>query len=72
VRGVLERGWVSCGLRQKRKARSSFLKKRTKRLLFFRSFRDAGHGLHLAAGPEGKSLLLLFFRKEDLALPSLR
>jgi hypothetical protein len=43
------------------KARCSFLKKRTKKLLF------SGHGLD-ASGPwpENKSLLLLFFRKEDL------
>jgi hypothetical protein len=43
--------------------RTSFLKKRSKKLLF------PGHGLDSGRPwPENKSLLLLFFRKEDLSL----
>jgi hypothetical protein len=41
----------------------SFLKKRTKRLLFLRRSQVPGHGLDLSAGAGHKSLLLLFFRK---------
>jgi hypothetical protein len=46
---------------------SSFLKKRTKKLLFSRRSHDRSHGLDLSAGARNKSLLLLFFRKEDLS-----
>jgi phospholipid transport system substrate-binding protein len=42
------------------KERCSFLKKRTKRLLFLRRFQDRGHGRHLAAGAGIKVFLLLF------------
>jgi hypothetical protein len=49
---------------------SSFLKKRTKRLLCLHQFHDrgpttSGMGRDIAAGARIKSLLLLFFRKED-------
>jgi hypothetical protein len=43
----------------------SFLKKRTKRLLFLRRRQDPGHSLDLGSGGDLKSLLLLFFRKKD-------
>jgi hypothetical protein len=40
--------------------------KEAKRLLFLRCSHDRGHGLDLAAGARNKSLLVLFFRKEQL------
>jgi hypothetical protein len=46
----------------------SFMKKRTKRLCLFRLSQDRGHGREGAASARNKSLLLLFFRKEDLTL----
>jgi hypothetical protein len=47
---------------------SSFLKKRSKRLLFLRRSHLSGHGLHLSAGTRSKSLLVLFFRREQASL----
>jgi hypothetical protein len=59
-------GGVGPGVARKAKQKQecSFLKKRTKKLLL------SGHGLP-ASGPwpETKSLLLLFFRKEDSFVP---
>jgi hypothetical protein len=49
------------------KQECSFLKKRTKKLLFLRKRTDTGHGLALRTAARNKSLLLLFFRKEGLA-----
>jgi hypothetical protein len=49
------------------KQECSFLKKRTKKLLFPRSFPDRENSRHLSADARHKSLLLLFFRKEDLS-----
>jgi hypothetical protein len=53
-------------IKRLRRQECSFLKKRTKRLLLLRRFHDRGHGRDLAAGVRSKSLLLLFFRKEEL------
>jgi hypothetical protein len=50
------------------KASTSFLKKRSKKLLFPRGFHGAGQGLDRAAGPRSKGLLVLFFRKEHSCL----
>jgi hypothetical protein len=50
----------------KGKEKSSFLKKRSKRLLFPRRSKDRGYGLELYAGARHESLLVLFFRKEHL------
>jgi hypothetical protein len=44
----------------------SFLKKRTKRLSILRKRTDPGHGRIVGTSAKSKSLLLLFFRKEDL------
>jgi hypothetical protein len=46
---------------------TSFLKKRSKRLLCLRASDLSGHGLDVPVGTRSKSLLLLFFRKEDLS-----
>jgi hypothetical protein len=51
----------------KGKQECSFLKKRTKKLLFLRKHTDTGHGPAAGAAAGNKSLLLLFFRKEGLA-----
>jgi hypothetical protein len=51
----------------KAKKGCSFLKKRTKRLLFLRSFHDRGHGRSVAASARIKSLFASFSsEKEDL------
>jgi hypothetical protein len=47
------------------KEECSFLKKRTKRLLFLRQHQHTGHGRPNVKLRKDKSLLLLFFRKED-------
>jgi hypothetical protein len=60
---VSSHGSGSYGRRWKKdKEDSSFLKKRSKRLLFLRSFTRVAGGARAGS----KSLLLLFFRKEDL------
>jgi hypothetical protein len=48
---------------------SSFLKKRSKRLLFLRQLRLAGHGRELGSGGEMKVLCFFLSRKKCL-LPS--
>jgi hypothetical protein len=47
-----------------KKQESSFLKKRSKRLLILAASPLSGHGLDLSVGTRRKSLLVLFFRKE--------
>jgi len=49
----------------KGKDECSFLKKRTKRLLLLRKLKDPGYGRPNVKLRRNKSLLLLFFRKED-------
>jgi hypothetical protein len=63
---------VTSPFQGKGKASSSFLKKRTKRLLLLRRSHDRGHGRDLAVGTRRESLLLLFFRKEGLCLAFLQ
>jgi hypothetical protein len=46
----------------------SFLKKRSKRLLFFRSSHDRVHERDLSAGAEMKVFLLLFLQKKKALL----
>jgi hypothetical protein len=48
------------------KENCSFLKKRTKRLLFLRGFHDRGHGRDLAAAPGTK--VFWFFSSEKKSL----
>jgi len=47
-----------------RKEDSSFLKKRSKRLLFLRGSPNRRHGTGLSASARNKSFLVLFFKKE--------
>jgi hypothetical protein len=47
----------------------SFLKKRTKKLLFFRRFHDRGHGRRVAAAPDIK--VFCFFSSEKKTFLSL-
>jgi hypothetical protein len=49
-------------------ARPSFLKKRSKRLLFSRRSHDPGHGPDLSASAEIKVFLLLFLQKKKALL----
>jgi hypothetical protein len=51
-----------------RKASTSFLKKRSKKLLFLGGLHVAGQVPYLEAGAGRKSLLVLFFRKEHAFL----
>jgi hypothetical protein len=66
---------LGCGIVGRKEARSSFLKKRSKRLLFLRRSQDPGHGRDLAAALKIKFFAsrragaAFFFRKEEL--PSL-
>jgi hypothetical protein len=50
------------------KGRPSFLKKRSKRLLFLRSAHDRGQDAYLAAGAGIKVFLLLFLQKKKALL----
>jgi hypothetical protein len=50
------------------KARTSFLKKRSKKLLSSARFHGAGPGRRRGGGGGSKSLLVLFFRKELLPM----
>jgi hypothetical protein len=50
-----------------REGSSSFLKKRTKRLLIFRKRTGPGYGRIAGRCGKSKSLLVLFFRKELLS-----
>jgi hypothetical protein len=50
----------------------SVLKKRSKRLLRLRRSHLSGHVPDLSAGTRGKSLLVLFFRKEHLSNRALK
>jgi hypothetical protein len=54
-----------------REESTSFLKKRSKRLLFCRRSHNRGHSLDLSAGARIKVFLLLFLQKKK-AFPFLR
>jgi hypothetical protein len=48
------------------KASTSFLKKRSKKLLFLRPFQDAGQGLHRVTRGETKVFCFFFSKKKSL------
>jgi hypothetical protein len=51
---------------RKKEESTSFLKKRSKRLLFLGNSQDRGHGPYLAASAETKVFLLLFLQKKKI------